>query len=1413
MEFEILSPDVGLSIDLFKEWSGNFDLTPPQSNAEMIIKSFFDDLRTNELFALNIEKANEFQVHSSQGDIEPIIYHSFKIHLNLKDYYLINNIQLFEKAASQQILLLNGIPFRDYLRLINLLFENPFSKDYETADLFNTLSKKELISKSIDSKSLCLLGVGVSNRVVVEFEVSDFLIKFLLSQFEIQSTSDRDNEVELDNNAATSLSFSEMNIIKANNYILGFLREFFDKMIIYGQYVHSVVSSAFSLPLINLCDFYYTLIQQRPAVDLLSSNNYLEKYISLNEKQFAFYLISLILSATAKYQARQYIASAETTSKVQTLLLSNPHIIQKLNELVSAEVLLTNAEGSNEPIPIKGLLKGYSLNSQDLPYYLCKLEIVKALILLDYGDNVMYLKSLSNACKIYFNSDLTCLKKKSIISKSADTNKSKYYFNLFLSSYSTQIIEILIILLRDTNDLVVMASLKILEYLIVNSPISIEKIDEIYSSLLSFLVVIIREEKESKSIGVDVDQFQNLTQTLIRLASPRESLVSQDAQISNSNYMPSLIIKQLNLTLDSFNGSLSFYSKEQLSNAFKKAMKYLHLILFHFDCISKVSQLMVLKSIKLMLLHLDTTKFNDIEEIQFTNLCASIFQITIKKTPTKSVLDIYNEIVSSLTKGLVDNQVLAISKGNSMKPCFFRVSEVFEQRRQLAISIFWEKNSDENADIAFEILNCLKRIDIHYLSTVAKTIINCVLIQKSRPDYDTILYLSMSLIETYMYNTSNNPNINTSVYRHSSLGNFNYTNLFPFLKSLQDVIQILFQINQESMPVLNQILLFDQTMTLMKKIVSYFNYGIGVCGIQLGVSNLLAEQFKTLASELKSSTLTPHIYYYLITTLDIVRLSESSKEILPFLDEIAQKVINDFLFNYSDELMSTLILIIDVYQEELPTKLFILLLNSLISKFSFKSSEISLLNRKFFALIISKESFLRIIYEKLKDTTTSYFLDSSNSVKDEWGQISAVNEILDSIEIVIRLFEYSASLFEKLTDTTNDTLKEKSAKAELIQRLFHLLLDSENLSSTINKISYPYIDQIIQLKLISFYKQITKMSIYALRSVTLGGDLETERKNNCSIFSLAITNIAQYLQYIETLCSNKTLITEIFTALKQVLDEVNCLFKLTTQNKTYISFISITPQATELFSKFIDDTDSLENPISFKLSLSAVHAYINSLIYKCSVASQHLRSDFIIKQTLSIYDELFDKSNLLREFQTAQSCIKSLLIYLLESSEDEYINFGLKLLCNLAENEGDIINLLKSTFTSQILKLLENSKLLLRINIDKLEKLISLLKINIDSSCFSSQAVFKVDPTLKLFTQRKATASSGLLEMIYLYDVTRLQIPTICKVGKPEEKVKRKDDFSSFQRYICDELDLETKCIYASEQGKNNDQQDNILSK
>jgi hypothetical protein len=140
------------------------------------------------------------------------------------------------------------------------------------------------------------------------------------------------------------------------------------------------------------------------------------------------------------------------------------------------------------------------ISSEDnrMSYFLAKVEILKAICMYEYGQINTFLESLRNSLNFFYKNDYSALKTSISWSKHSEINYNKIFIQNFLSRYTGQLIDFLFILLKDKSEIVILSSLKTMEFLI---DYYIHNLSQYIPKLVKVLFKLLSPLKRTKTVN------------------------------------------------------------------------------------------------------------------------------------------------------------------------------------------------------------------------------------------------------------------------------------------------------------------------------------------------------------------------------------------------------------------------------------------------------------------------------------------------------------------------------------------------------------------------------------------------------------------------------------------------------------------------------------------------------------------------------------------------------------------------------------------------------------------------------------------------------------------------------------------------------------------------------------------------
>jgi len=235
------------------------------------------------------------------------------------------------------------------------------------------------------------------------------------------------------------------------------------------------------------------------------------------------------------------------------------------------------------------------LSSDDnkLSYFLCKIEILKATCMYEYGNIIGFLDSLQNAYNYFYTNDYSSIQLGFSWTKSNEIGSNKYYIQKFLNKNGCKLMEILLMLLKDQSEIVLVFSLKIIEFILDYSLCCISKF--LPKLMKNLLKLITPNSKPSLQIS-DILSFKPNSSEDIRLYTNILDIMETSEVYFNTNILnkylidkykyknkntnqqqPQLpmLLKQINYILDTIINSMEYLSHDEVSLTIEKTVNFI----------------------------------------------------------------------------------------------------------------------------------------------------------------------------------------------------------------------------------------------------------------------------------------------------------------------------------------------------------------------------------------------------------------------------------------------------------------------------------------------------------------------------------------------------------------------------------------------------------------------------------------------------------------------------------------------------------------------------------------------------------------------------------------------------------------------------------------------------------------------
>ncbi len=468
------------------------------------------------------------------------------------------------------------------------------------------------------------------------------------------------------------------------------------KIVVNAHYLYSIPNSTYLMNLININNFFLNSFNINNNLNTNNNNSNKSKNLSSNNPNYIYninytnisnpnYIISLFLTAICMTQSRLFIQAWELFNKMQSILLN----LEDENILIIYSIIFRLNYNSN-PKNFYSLNKIKENNKNSIA---AKLEIIKSVCMFEHGHTQPFLNSLLNSLNIYYSSDFTNIKKGINWSKINDYNSDKFHVQNFLSRNGKKLIEFLLFCLNDKCEILLISSLKIIEYIIDYQPCIITSyFPKIVKSLLRMIYPISKINQyldPKKNLNIDGIQYEDFYNFLSKNKEfdefiqiftqkdnyfPKELLLkfitvnfdssengknTNNNMINNSNNnslnnfdsktLSSILIKQVNYTLDTVINNIDNLSFAEVNTIFIKSNRLLIEILkYDLDNITMFNIIKLIKKIYENInsaagdLNKSINRNNKLEK-QFSELISAILTISVSpKIILKEISEICN---------------------------------------------------------------------------------------------------------------------------------------------------------------------------------------------------------------------------------------------------------------------------------------------------------------------------------------------------------------------------------------------------------------------------------------------------------------------------------------------------------------------------------------------------------------------------------------------------------------------------------------------------------------------------------------------------------------------------------------------------------------------------------------------------
>jgi hypothetical protein len=253
------------------------------------------------------------------------------------------------------------------------------------------------------------------------------------------------------------------------------------------------------------------------------------------------YIMSLFLTASAMTQSRHFIQAWEFFNKIQTILLNSNDDI-----LIILDIIFRNFSFNKNYFSLK-------TNKNNKNSFSAKIELLKSMCLFEQGHTQPFLDSLQNVINIYYLGEynFNCNTSKLGInwSKINDFNSDKFTVQNFLNKNGKKLVEFLIVCLNYKCEILVITSLKIIEYIIDYLPSVITSyFSKIIKCLLRMIYPICNINKQldpKRNILIEGIEYSDFFNYLMKNKEVEDFL--QIFSINDIYFTKDLLLKFINI--------------------------------------------------------------------------------------------------------------------------------------------------------------------------------------------------------------------------------------------------------------------------------------------------------------------------------------------------------------------------------------------------------------------------------------------------------------------------------------------------------------------------------------------------------------------------------------------------------------------------------------------------------------------------------------------------------------------------------------------------------------------------------------------------------------------------------------------------------------------------------------------------
>lgn len=914
---------------------------------------------------------NKSNLPQSQSDLFDLSNHNSyrcEILLKLQEYYLVNNIKLIGDIED--------------IQLNKLKFQNINNHLWESILFFNPDDQKVTIK---ENESLSIFCVGLTQFIKIDLLVN--INPDLFSNRTLGMTDlDRSELIEIENfnmgknnltyhNQSMEDVYNKNNknknlkyVARNNNVICTkHIKSIIKKISVFSQHIYSIPNATFLLTLLNLKNFFFNNISHPQA-----------------QKN---YLCATLLTATSMMQARLFIQAWELINKLQIHLINELDISNRnyFKILLGSNCLNDSIESTIQD------------NTNILPTFITKLEIIKSVCMYENGHTLAFLDSMRNCVQIYYQNDYSSIKSSIIWTKINEVCSDKLYIQNFLSN-NDKIGEVILKFLNDHNEIITVSCLKIIEFIFDYHPVIVEPIlSKIIKQMLKLINknCLINKDMKSPTISDDLMYYTKkfdgikayypievykLFHNERNKKKESENKLNKNTPNINNNTIPSPILqKNINYAFDTFVNIIDNLSINSINKiVIKNSELLLELISKHWE----LDSITLINLIKLMRKIYENINTNIIDYLanqksNNNNNCYNKYSILFIKLLsigiTTNKIDNFKEFIeinSQMSYNKNNNNKKFNSLGNNRKNI-----QVFNliDNNELGnlINFIFDKCSEEcflfnDKEAYIELLDYI----IQSINLLIKEIINST--QDKHSDF--IIFHLYSLLYLLVHIYFNKNEIKSDI-------NYYFINkIHPHtIKLLSTLINTLIELEELILRKKQFFCLFEILIEIFNLIKNSYNQIITI-----NFSKIFLEQLNNLLIYISTSGVFNENIYYLIKIVPLID-TDNNEEIVKILSKIFKIILTNFSNYYNEDMFELFVLFLNKLKNNLNDDLINEIVKALINRNNYKGSSYRTCCSSFFESLRKNNdyylSFVRNITQSFKIQSQNFEFNKGSLIK------------------------------------------------------------------------------------------------------------------------------------------------------------------------------------------------------------------------------------------------------------------------------------------------------------------------------------------------------------------------------------------------------------------------------------------------